>query len=75
MLKDYTTEETSLITLNQYLSLKKTGAHSTGELFRATMALLFYFHLCEYNLVASRTGRVNIESICSSVLVLPDKRE
>ena len=26
--------------LNHYLSLKKTGADSTGERFRATMALL-----------------------------------
>ena len=27
--------------LNHYLPLNKTGAHSTGERFRATMALLF----------------------------------
>ena len=27
--------------LNHYLSLNKTDAHSTGERFRATMALLF----------------------------------
>ena len=27
--------------LNHYLPLNKTGAHSTGEQFRATMALLF----------------------------------
>ena len=29
--------------LNHYLSLNKTGARSTGERFRATMALLFSF--------------------------------
>ena len=29
--------------LNHYLPLNKTGAHSTGERFRATMALLFSF--------------------------------
>ena len=28
--------------LNYYLPLNKTGAHSTGEKFRATMALLSY---------------------------------
>ena len=27
--------------LNHYFPLNKTGAHSTGERFRATMALLF----------------------------------
>ena len=27
--------------LNHYLSLNKTGAHSTSERFRASMALLF----------------------------------
>ena len=29
--------------LNHYLSLNKTGSHSKGERFRATMALLFSF--------------------------------
>ena len=29
--------------LNHYLPLNKTGAHSTGERFRATMALLLRF--------------------------------
>ena len=28
--------------LNHYLPLNKTGAHSTGERFRATIALLFF---------------------------------
>ena len=40
-LKDYTTEETSLIALNHYLALNKTSVHSTGERFGATMAFLF----------------------------------
>ena len=29
--------------LNHYLPLNKTGAHSTGERFRATIALLYMF--------------------------------
>ena len=33
--------------LNHYLPLNKTGAHSTGERFRATMALLLYLFLAK----------------------------
>ena len=32
--------------LNHYLPLNKTGPHSTGERFRATMALLFLLGFC-----------------------------
>ena len=31
--------------LNHYLQLNKTGAHSTGERFRAIMALLWFYVL------------------------------
>ena len=34
-------KESALLPSAKYLPLNKTGAHSTGERFRATMALLF----------------------------------
>ena len=42
--------------LNHYLPLNKTGAHiSTGERFRATMALLFYRSTDFFRLILDQT--------------------
>ena len=55
--------------LNHYLPLNKTGAHSTGERFRATMALFFKSLVFEFSTLFYK--RTHLKFFCLNHLIKP----